>query len=105
MASVGDRFYVTFPDAPAPFEFDVVSTGPDVYDWHVATTPEWWADTTVRFEVADGEDSGIALMFSHRNFETGHPIVPIVTPAWAQIVANLKKVAETSEGGPFFRHG
>ncbi len=103
MEAVGDQFYVTFPDAPKPFEFDVVSTGPDVYDWHVESSPEWWAGTTVHFEVTDSENGGTSLMFSHKDFEEGHPIVPIVTPAWAHIVSNLKAMSETGGDTAFFQ--
>lgn len=80
----------------------MVTAGPDLYEWYCESTPEWWAGTTVRFEVGAGESGGTALMFSHRDFDEGHPIVPIVTPAWAHIVANFKMVAESGEDGAFF---
>lgn len=105
MDARGDEFTVTFPDAPAPFEFEVVSPGPDSFEWKVDLVPEWWAGTTVKFEVSAKKDSGTDLMFTHGGFEPDHPIVPIVTPAWALIVNNLKGVAETGVASAFFKSG
>lgn len=105
MRNPGDEFTVTFPDAPSPFEFEVVSAGPDSFEWKVDSVPEWWAGTTVGFEVKESYESGTDLMFTHSGFEPDHPIVPIVTPAWALIVNNLKGVAESGKASAFFRAG
>jgi hypothetical protein len=40
--------------------------------------------------------------FSHRDYAPDNPVIPIVTPAWAQIALRLKAFAETGVRQPFF---
>lgn len=43
-----------------------------------------------------GEDGhGSCLLFSHRDFDPDNPVIPVITPAWAQFLLNLKAVAES----------
>ena len=94
---------VSFPDVPQPFEFGVVEDGADRIDWVTGGFPPWWAGTTIRFELGDNPDGpGTRLQFSHRDYEPDNPAIPIVTPAWAQILLRLKGYAETGNSQPFF---
>ena len=65
--------------------------------------PPWWAGTTIRWEIGDNPDAtGTRLQFSHRGYDADNPVIPIVTPAWAQIILRLKAYAETGQPQPFF---
>ena len=46
--------------------------------------------------------TGTRLLFSHRDYDSANPVIPIVTPAWAQIILRLKALAETGTRQPFF---
>jgi hypothetical protein len=93
---------VSFPDVPQPFEFAVAQAG-DRIEWVTGGFPPWWAGTTIRFDLADNPDGpGTRLLFSHRDYEPDNPVIPIVTPAWAQILLRLKGYAETGTPQPFF---
>jgi uncharacterized protein YndB with AHSA1/START domain len=99
----GGQLRVSFPDVPQPFEFEVAGNGGDRIDWVTGIFPPWWAGTTIRFELAENPDGpGTRLLFSHRDYEPDNPVIPIVTPAWAQILLRLKSYAETGKPGPFF---
>ena len=102
-SATGDRFSVSFPDAPAPFELEVTKTGDASVEWYVAAEPEWWADTTVRVEVGENPmGEGSLLMFTHGGFDPSSPVIPIVTPVWAQVIERLKAVVESGVDDPFF---
>lgn len=95
---------VSFPDVPQPFEFAVRDDGGDRIEWVTGGFPPWWAGTTVRWELGDRDDDkpGTRLHFSHRDYDPDNPVIPIVTPAWAQIILRLKGYAETGTPQPFF---
>jgi uncharacterized protein YndB with AHSA1/START domain len=94
---------VSFPDVPQPFEFSVSEDGGARIEWVTGGFPPWWAGTTIRFDLADNpQGPGTRLLFSHRDYEPDNPVIPIVTPAWAQILLRLKGYAETGEPQPFF---
>jgi uncharacterized protein YndB with AHSA1/START domain len=95
---------VSFPDVPQPFEFSIRDGGPDRIEWVTGGFPPWWAGTTIRWDLMDRDDGkpGTRLFFSHRGYEPDNPVIPIVTPAWAQIILRLKGYAETGERQPFF---
>jgi hypothetical protein len=94
---------VSFPDVPQPFEFAVEDDGADRTSWVTGAFPPWWAGTTVRFELSENPDGpGTRLHFAHRGYEPDNPVIPIVTPAWAQILLRLKAYAETGRAQPFF---
>jgi uncharacterized protein YndB with AHSA1/START domain len=94
---------VSFPDVPQPFEFAVFDGGGDRIEWVTGGFPPWWAGTTIRFELSDNPDGpGTRLLFSHGGYEPDNPVIPIVTPAWAQILLRLKGYAETGTPQPFF---
>jgi hypothetical protein len=96
------QLQVSFPDVPQPFEFAVEEDG-DRVDWVTGAFPPWWAGTTVRFELGENPDGpGTRLNFSHRDYEPDNPVIPIVTPAWGQILLRLKGYAETGAPQPFF---
>jgi hypothetical protein len=96
------RLLVSFPDVPQPFEFAVEEEDGRI-DWVTGAFPPWWAGTTVRFELGDNpEGPGTRLLFSHRDYEPDNPVIPIVTPAWAQILLRLKGYAESGNPHPFF---
>jgi uncharacterized protein YndB with AHSA1/START domain len=98
------RLEVSFPDVPQPFEFDVSDESPNRVEWRTGGFPPWWAGTTIRWELSPNPDApGIRLLFSHRDYEPDNPVIPIVTPAWAQIILRLKAYAETGTPQPFFR--
>ena len=92
----------SFPDVPQPFEFDVREE-PARVEYVTGAFPPWWAGTTVRFDMGPNPDGpGTRLLFSHRDYEPDNPVIPIVTPAWAQILLRLKGYAETGTRQPFF---
>jgi uncharacterized protein YndB with AHSA1/START domain len=98
----GRRLRTSFPDTPQPFEFAVRET-PERVEWVTGSFPPWWAGTTVRFDIGPNPDGpGTRLLFSHRDYEPDNPVIPIVTPAWAQILLRLKGYAETGTRQPFF---
>ncbi len=96
------RLQTSFPDVPQPFEF-AVRDAPDRVEWVTGAFPPWWAGTTIRFDIGQNpEGPGTRLSFSHRDYEPDNPVIPIVTPAWAQILLRLKGYAETGVRQPFF---
>lgn len=96
------RLRVSFPDVPQPFEFDVSDANGQV-EWRTGGFPPWWAGTTIRWDLADNPDApGTRLMFSHGGYEPDNPVIPIVTPAWAQIILRLKAYAESGRPQPWF---
>lgn len=96
------RLETSFPDTAQPFEFSVRDT-PDGIEWVTGGFPPWWAGTTIRLEVGRRPDGpGTRLQFSHRDYEPDNPVIPIITPAWAQILLRLKGFAETGVRQPFF---
>ena len=106
-SAVGDRFDVSFPDAPAPFELEVGRIDPGGVEWRIDNTPEWWAGTTVRIETSEGPSGpdSTLVMFSHRDFEPDSPMIPIVTPVWAGVIGRLKAVVEDDTRRPMFVNG
>jgi uncharacterized protein YndB with AHSA1/START domain len=93
---------VSFPDVPQPFEFAVRESDGRI-EWITGGFPPWWAGTTIRWDVSTNpEGSGTRLLFAHAGYEPDNPVIPIVTPAWAQIILRLKGYAETGVGQPFF---
>ena len=97
------RLFVSFPDQPQPFEFDVIRSDDERVEWRTGGFPPWWAGTSIRWDLADIPDaSGTRLLFSHRDYDAENPVIPIVTPAWAQIILRLKGYAETGTRQPFF---
>lgn len=94
---------VSFPDVPQPFEFSVARDDADRIEWVTGGFPPWWAGTSIRWDLADNPDGpGTRLLFSHRDYAPDNPVIPIVTPAWAQIILRLKAYAETGHRQPFF---
>jgi hypothetical protein len=97
-----DSLRVSFPDQPQPFEFEVRNDG-DQVEWVTGAFPPWWKGTTIRWMVEPNpEQAGTRLHFSHRDYDPGNPVIPIVTPAWALIIQRLKGYAETGTRQPFF---
>jgi hypothetical protein len=98
----GRSLQTSFPDVPQPFEFSVSET-PERIDWITGGFPPWWAGTTIRFDIGRRPDGpGTRLLFSHRDYEPDNPVIPVITPAWAQILLRLKSFAETGTPQPFF---
>jgi hypothetical protein len=92
----------SFPDTAQPFEFSVRNAD-DRIEWVTGGFPPWWANTTIRFDIGPNPDKpGTRLLFSHRDYEPDNPVIPIITPAWAQILLRLKGYAETGARQPFF---
>jgi hypothetical protein len=98
-----DQLRVSFPDVPQPFEFTVSTDDSERIEWVTGGFPPWWAGTSIRWDLSDNPDHpGTRLLFSHRGYDPDNPVIPIVTPAWAQIILRLKGFAETGEPQPFF---
>ena len=100
---VGGRLEVSFPDVPQPFEFEITRNDDERVEWRTGGFPPWWAGTTIRWDLSDNPDAaGTRLLFSHRDYDPENPVIPIVTPAWGQIILRLKTRAETGARNPFF---
>jgi len=100
--SGGGELRVTLPDVPQPFEFSTRQSDGAI-EWVTGGFPPWWAGTTIRWDVDRNPDGpGVRLLFSHRDYDPSNPVIPIVTPAWAQIILRLKDYAETGVCRPFF---
>lgn len=98
----GGELRVSFPDRPEPFEFDV-RDGAGRIEWVTGAFPPWWAGTSIRWDVEPNpEGPGTRLNFEHGGYEPDNPVIPIVTPAWAQIILRLKGYAESGRRQPFF---
>ncbi len=94
---------VSFPDVPQPFEFAARETPGGIVEWVTGGFPPWWAGTTVSWALAANPDGpGTRLSFRHGGYAADNPVIPIVTPAWAQIVLRLKGYAESGTPNPFF---
>ena len=90
----GGEFRISFPDVPQPFEF-AVERGDRAVAWRTMAFPPWWADTTIRWRVGDpDEGDGTRLVFTHEGFDPTNPIIPVITPAWAQFIFGLKAQVE-----------
>lgn len=98
--SVGDSFTVRFPSTPVPFELEVTQATDEIVEWKVPSSPPWWEGTTIRFEIASGDEGGSNLLFVHDGFEPDDPIIEVITPAWVRFLDNLVRVAETGEANP-----
>jgi hypothetical protein len=98
----GEELRVSFPDVPQPFEFAARGADGGV-DWVTGRFPPWWVGTTIRLTVGPNpEGAGSRLQFVHGGYDADNPVIPIVTPAWAQILLRLKGFAETGRPQPFF---
>jgi hypothetical protein len=65
--------------------------------WKTLAFPPWWADTTIRWRVEEpDEGTGTRLLFTHEGFDPANPIIPVITPAWAQFIFGLKGQVEGS---------
>ncbi len=99
---VGSTWTNKFPDVPKPFEYNVVEASGNRLEWSIDTFPEWWLGTSIRWELSPKpEGSGTVLSFTHGGFDPDHPIIPIITPAWAAIIGRLKGYVETGQANPF----
>ena len=97
-----DRLEVSFPDLPQPFEFAVRDAPERGLEWVTGGFPPWWAGTTVSWTVGPNPDKpGTRLQFRHGGYDPENPVIPVVTPAWAQIIVRLKEYAETGRPNPF----
>ena len=101
----GGKLQTSFVDTPMPFEFDV-RDGPDGrIDWVTGAFPPPWAGTTVSWDFAPNPDGpGTRLQFRHGGFDANNPVIPVVTPVWAQIGLRLKDFAESGTPNPFFAY-
>lgn len=98
----GGDLYVSFPDLPQPFHFRVGLDGE--ISWETQEFPPWWEGTTIRWWTSDEPDvDGVRLHFVHGGFDPDADIIPIITPAWAQIIGRLTRHAETGDADPFAR--
>jgi hypothetical protein len=100
----GGELSVAFPGVPQPFHF-AVRRGTDELAWTTGEFPPWWAGTTIRWQLTDNPDGpGTRLLFSHEGFDPEAEIIPVITPAWADIITRLKRYAETGDVNPFGRN-
>lgn len=97
----GGQLRVWFPDVPEPFAF-TVTPDEDEIRWATGAFPPWWHGTTISWRVEPPPETGETLLrFAHSGFEPDAEIIPIITPAWATIIARLKQYAETGRAEPF----
>jgi uncharacterized protein YndB with AHSA1/START domain len=98
---------VSFPDAPRPFDFTVTRDDDEQVEWRTGGFPPPWAGTSIRWDLSDvpsdaAPGTTTRLLLSHRDFDPDNPVIPGVTPVWAQIILRLKSYAETGRPDPFF---
>lgn len=98
----GDQ-YVSFPDLPEPFHFQVAFTDEQI-SWETQSFPPWWQGTTIRWWLTDEDDvEGTRLHFTHGGFDPEDQLIPVITPAWADIVRRLQRYTEMGDADPFAR--
>lgn len=103
-ATVGGMFHVTFPTSPVKFDLVVTRATESTVEWHVPESPPWWRGTTIRFELADADDAGSRILFTHEGFADDDPGVAVFTPAWVRFLDNLVAVAESGEANAAVRN-
>jgi hypothetical protein len=93
---------VWFPDRQEPFQFRV-DERVDGVEWVTGAFPPWWAGTAISWTVGPNPDApGTRLQFTHGGYDPDNPVIPVVTPAWAQIILRLNGYAESGRPQPFF---
>ena len=98
--NVGDTFHVSFPTTPVVFDLEVTDASAAVVEWHVPSSPQWWAGTTIRFEMEETGDGATGVLFSHDGFDADDPIIAVITPAWVRFLDNLMAVAVSGRAAP-----
>jgi hypothetical protein len=100
---VGSTLKVSFPDAPASFDFEVVDevSGARVA-WSCLAGPPEWVGTQISFDVQTGEGADVSVLFTHDGWKTTEESLPFIAYSWAQILPRLKKLAEEGKADPYF---
>lgn len=102
-SGVGSTMKVAFPDAPITFDFEVTEEVPgERVVWRCLAGPPEWIGTDVSFDVQTDKDGNLSVLFSHDGWKTTEESFPFIAYSWAQILARLKKLADTGERDPFF---
>jgi hypothetical protein len=100
---VGSTMKITFPDAPATFDFEVTEEVPgERVAWRCLAGPPEWVGTTLSFDVQTDADGNTSVLFSHDGWGSTEDSFPFIAYSWAQMLPRLKKLAETRERDPFF---
>lgn len=100
-SAAGDVFHAHFPTTEVVFDLKVTEATDGLVSWHVPESPPWWKGTTIRFEIAEGEDGKTSFLFTHQGFDNDDPIIAVITPAWVRFLDRLVEVAESGQPNPF----
>jgi uncharacterized protein YndB with AHSA1/START domain len=99
----GEHLELTFPTVPEPFDLELAEASEGSVVWRAGSFPPFWEGTTVSWEVGDNpQGPGTRVMMTHSGFDPDHPIVPMVTMGWGEILPRLRSYAQTGEPDPFF---
>jgi hypothetical protein len=100
---VGSTMKVSFPDAPASFDFEVTEevSGTRVA-WRCLAGPPEWIGTQISFDVQTGEGGDVSVLFTHDGWKTTEESFPFIAYSWAQILPRLRKLAEEGKAEPYF---
>ena len=100
---VGSTISVSFPDAPASFDFEVVEDQPNErVAWRCLEGPPEWIGTLIRFDIEGAEGNTSSVRFAHDGWLRTEESFPFIAYSWAQILPRLKGLAEAGKRDPFF---
>lgn len=92
-----------FPIAPAPFELRVEESGPRRVRWSsVGEFPPHWRGTEMIWTLTSKSDGGVMVHFAHDGWASDDGPLPMAAYTWGQLLAALKRTAETGHTAPLF---
>jgi uncharacterized protein YndB with AHSA1/START domain len=97
----GDTLEVFFGDGDPAAVFEVVQETPERIVWRVVAGPADWVGTTVTFALADRDDGGTTLLFTHAGWVRGNEFMTGCATNWGAYLASLKAGAESGGFDPF----
>ena len=96
-SGVGEVMRLGFAMAPMPFELRTDEASEERVRWaSVGAFPPHWADTEIRWELADNPDGpGTRVLFRHAGWPSDDGMFGMTAYTWGQLMASLKAYAET----------
>ena len=97
----GDTLGVFFGGGDPAAVFEVAEATPERIVWRVIDGPDDWVGTTVTFALADRDDDGTTLLFTHADWREGNEFMAGCSSNWGAYLASLKAGAETGAFAAF----